>query len=62
MMKTTGHILHGKGDCGNDLKQAGGNPKITIYPDAKHDAWTATYNNQVVWKWLAEHKLHEKKP
>jgi predicted peptidase len=44
------------------MKQAGGKPKITLYPDAKHDAWTATYNDQTVWKWLAEHKLHEKKP
>ena len=43
------------------MKQAGGKPKMTIYPDAKHEAWTATYNDQAVWKWLAEHKLHDKK-
>ena len=27
------------------IKSAGGNIKLTIYPDGKHDAWTATYDN-----------------
>jgi predicted peptidase len=27
------------------LKEAGGNVKFTVYPDANHDSWTETYNN-----------------
>jgi len=38
------------------IKAAGGNPKLTIYPDAGHDSWTATYDNEEVYKWLLEHK------
>jgi hypothetical protein len=32
------------------------NMKITIYPNAEHDSWTATYNNDELYKWLLEHK------
>lgn len=34
------------------LKQAGGTPKYTEYPDAKHDSWTATYKNADMHKWM----------
>jgi len=34
------------------LKAAGAEPKFTVYPDAGHDSWTATYNNPDFWKWL----------
>ncbi len=27
------------------LKEAGGNVKFTVYPEATHDSWTRTYNN-----------------
>ncbi|MAV34647.1 MAG: phospholipase [Planctomycetaceae bacterium] len=43
------------------LKEQGGKPKLTIYPDAGHDAWTATYNNPAFYTWLLEHKRVEKK-
>jgi len=37
----------------NALKEAGAkHVKFMLYPDAKHDAWTATYNNPEVWDWL----------
>jgi predicted peptidase len=37
----------------NALKEAGAkHVKFTLYPDAKHDSWTATYNNPEVWDWL----------
>ena len=39
------------------LKKAGGNVKFTMYPEAGHDSWTETYNNQEVYKWLLEQKL-----
>jgi len=27
--------------------------KLTIYPEAKHDSWTETYNNPELYEWLA---------
>lgn len=34
------------------LRSFGGDVKFTIYPEAGHDAWTATYNNPGVFEWL----------
>ena len=34
------------------LQAAGGHPRLTIYPEADHDAWTATYNNPELYTWL----------
>jgi predicted peptidase len=34
------------------IKAAGGHPKFTIYPDAGHDSWTATYDNPEFYQWL----------
>jgi len=34
------------------LKAAGGDPKLTIYPDADHDSWTAAYNTPALYQWL----------
>lgn len=39
------------------IKKAGGNVKFTVYPEAGHDSWTATYANEEVYKWLLEQKL-----
>ncbi len=30
--------------------------KLTVYPEAGHDAWTETYKNPELYKWLLEHK------
>ncbi len=38
------------------LKAAGGNPKFTVYPDAGHDSWTATYENPEFYTWLLAQK------
>jgi len=38
------------------LKAAGGNPRFTLYPEAGHDSWTATYANPDFWKWLLAQK------
>jgi predicted peptidase len=32
--------------------QGGTRVKLTIYPDAEHDAWTRTYDDPAVWEWL----------
>ncbi|HRW08138.1 MAG TPA: prolyl oligopeptidase family serine peptidase [Caldilineaceae bacterium] len=34
------------------LKAAGGDPKLTIYPDADHDSWTAAYGTPDLYSWL----------
>jgi predicted peptidase len=38
------------------MKQAGGEVKFTIYPEAGHDAWTETYANPEVYEWLLKQK------
>ena len=43
------------------LKSCGGsNVKLTIYPEANHDSWTETYNNEELYKWLLEQSLDKK--
>ena len=38
------------------LKRAGNqNVKLTIYPEAGHDAWTETYDNPDFYQWLLQH-------
>jgi predicted peptidase len=38
------------------LKSIGaGDVQLTVYPDAEHDAWTATYANVAVYDWLLQH-------
>ena len=34
------------------MKKAGCEPKFTIYPEAKHDSWTETYDNPELYEWL----------
>jgi predicted peptidase len=38
------------------VQDAGGNPKFTIYPTAKHDSWSKTYENKELYEWLLEQK------
>jgi len=38
------------------MKEKGGEPKLTVYPEAGHDSWTETYNNPEFYKWLLEQK------
>ena len=42
------------------VKKAGGDVKLTIYLDAGHDSWTATYDNPDLYKWLLDHKRAKK--
>ena len=34
------------------LQASGGNARLTVYPEAGHDAWTPTYANPVFYEWL----------
>lgn len=44
------------------LKDAGSTKvKFTLYPDAGHDSWTATYRDAKVWEWLLSQKRPGKK-
>ena len=38
------------------VKRAGGDVRFTVYPEAQHDSWTATYDNQEVYDWLLAHR------
>jgi dienelactone hydrolase len=33
--------------------------KLTVYPEAGHDSWTVTYNNDSLYQWLLSHKRFE---
>ena len=34
------------------IKAKGGEPKLTVYPEAGHDSWTETYADPALWEWL----------
>lgn len=34
------------------LRQAGSAIRFTVYPDAEHDSWTATYDNPELYTWM----------
>ncbi|MCC9643611.1 alpha/beta fold hydrolase [Rhodopirellula sp. JC740] len=38
------------------IQRAGGDVKLTIYPDAGHDSWTETFANPEVYAWLLRHQ------
>lgn len=42
------------------LKKCGSNVKLTIYPEANHDSWTETYNNEELYNWLLDQSLDKK--
>lgn len=37
------------------LKKAGGEVRLTIYPEGGHDVWTETYNNEELYQWFLSH-------
>ncbi|NLD71387.1 MAG: prolyl oligopeptidase family serine peptidase, partial [Chloroflexi bacterium] len=39
------------------LERAGGNVRLTVYPEAGHDAWTETYDNPALYEWFLQHAL-----
>jgi len=43
------------------LKKAGGNVKFTVYPEAGHDAWTKTYDNPELYRWLLKQRRDKQK-
>ena len=43
------------------VKKAGGDAKITIYPEAEHDSWTQTYENPELYEWFLSHRISDRK-
>ena len=37
------------------IERAGGDVKLTVYPEAGHDSWTETYNNPELYTWFLSH-------
>lgn len=37
------------------VQNAGGSPKLTVYPEANHDSWTETYDNPELYEWFLKH-------
>ncbi len=42
------------------IKVRGGEAKLTVYPDAGHDSWTATYDNQELYDWFLKHRISDR--
>ncbi len=38
----------------NALKKFGYDAKLTVYPEAGHDSWTATYDNPALYDWFLQ--------
>jgi predicted peptidase len=43
------------------VKKAGGDAKLTIYPEAQHDSWTQAYNDPELYQWFLSHKISDRK-
>jgi predicted peptidase len=44
------------------IEKAGGKPKLTVYPEAAHDSWTQTYENEELYAWLLQHQRPDEPP
>jgi len=44
------------------LKQQNASVKLTVYPEAGHDSWTETYNNNELYDWLLKHRKSTRPP
>lgn len=38
------------------VNACGGDAKMTVYPDADHDSWTAAYANPELYEWFLQHR------
>jgi len=45
----------------DSVNNIGGNAQLTIYPENGHDAWSNTYNNEAIYKWLLTNKKNKTK-
>ena len=40
----------------NAVNAFGGSARLTVYPNCQHNAWTPTFRDPAVWKWLLSQK------
>jgi predicted peptidase len=38
------------------VRRAGGDVKLTVYPDVEHNSWKPTYDDPKVYEWLLSHR------
>ncbi|MGI6374802.1 MAG: dienelactone hydrolase family protein [Anaerolineae bacterium] len=38
------------------LREAGGDVRLTVYPELEHDSWTVTYHNPALYDWFLSHR------
>jgi predicted peptidase len=38
------------------VRCAGGDVRLTVYPDVEHNSWKQTYDNPEIYKWLLSHR------
>jgi hypothetical protein len=38
------------------LCRAGNDVRFAVYPEARHDSWTETYNNPQLYEWFLSHR------
>lgn len=43
-------------DMVNAICRRGGRVRLTVYPNADHDSWTETYNNERLYDWLLSYQ------
>jgi predicted peptidase len=44
------------------VKKSGGDVRLTVYPEAGHDSWTQTYENEKLYDWFLSHRrVHKTK-
>lgn len=49
-------LPHRSHDMVSALQKAGGDVKLTMYPDLQHNSWTATYSNPDLYDWFLAHE------
>ena len=42
------------------VTNAGGNVKLTVYPEDGHDSWSQAYDDPEMWNWLLSQKRSAK--
>jgi predicted peptidase len=52
--------LKGSTDMINALYDLGSDARLTVYPDAGHDSWEATYDNPKLYEWFLSHRKQSK--
>lgn len=59
--KDTVVLLHRSQEMVDAVNAAGGNAKLTVYPEAGHDSWTQSYANPELYTWLLSHSKNRDK-